>query len=186
MSLHLRIEGADALMKKLGRVEGKKLLRPVMTAAVRTLKSAVAQYPPASEANAKGRFNIKTGKPMGYYERGRGWWYPVMRRGTLGESPRKSEGAMRVAKGWGFAGYKLAKGGTSETLGRKWTTKSEMGGLRRVIGNAASYGPVVQDRNKQAAIHARRGWKTIQQVATEQWPRLIEMINAEIRKALAG
>lgn len=186
MSLHLRIEGADALMKKLGRVEGKKVLRPVMTAAVRTLKSAVAKYPPASEGNAKGRFNIKTGKPMGYYERGRGWWYPVMRRPTLGERPLKSEGAMRARRGFGFAGYKLAKGGTSETLGRKWTTKSEMGGLRREIGNAASYGPLVQDRNQQAGIHRKRGWKTIQEVATEQWPKLLGMIEAEIRKALAG
>jgi hypothetical protein len=74
---------------------------------------------------------------------------------------------------------------TSETLGRKWTIKSRDGGMSAVVGNNVSYGIFVQGE-KQAAFHARRGWKTTEQVADKEGPRVREYIAEAIRRALAA
>ena len=62
-----------------------------------------ASYPPATEANAPGRFDAE-GRPMGYYERGRGWWYPVLQDKTLGGVNSVKEGAQTIQ-----SAYKRAK-----------------------------------------------------------------------------
>lgn len=66
MSLHLRIEGADALIRKLGKLEAGKVLKPVIRAAAADLRGRIAQYPPASEANQPKPY------PGRWYERGYG------------------------------------------------------------------------------------------------------------------
>jgi hypothetical protein len=54
---------------------------------------------------------------------------------------------------------------TSEQLGQRWATRAK--GWGAVVGNPASYAPVVQSEEKQAAIHKRTGWVTDVQVAEE-------------------
>lgn len=75
---------------------------------------------------------------------------------------------------------------TSKTLGRRWTTTSRLSGLQQVVGNNVSYGPYVQDRDKQAGFHAARGWKTIQDVSEEESEVVLNLVRAEIEKALEG
>jgi hypothetical protein len=58
----------------------KRYLADAMQDALFTIQGEIgyASYPPATEANRPGRVD-QDGNPMGYYERGRGWWYPVKR-----------------------------------------------------------------------------------------------------------
>ena len=135
-------------------------------------------YAPESEANAPGR-TTQDGKPMGYYERGRGWWYPVMNRSTLGKgamgtvSPNpKAPTTFRrravLAEGFaGVAGYKLRP--TSEQMHDDWTNEVsvEQDGVTGTVMNSASYsGDVVG--LEQTALHQSRGWVNVEEVWNSQ------------------
>jgi hypothetical protein len=164
MSKTLEVDGLKEFERALEAAP--EIAWSVMTAAMGNvlalLHDAVATYPPSTEANQPGRFSLKTQRPMGYYERGRGWWYPVMRKATLPEKLGKTRGAVRATRRTGVAGYKLAGGGKSELLGRKWTTAITEADDAIVgeLGNNAGYANVVQGE-RQNRIHARRGWPTL-------------------------
>ena len=94
-------------------------------------------------------------------------------------------------RGWGVK-WALNGGGwhgrkTSENLMAKWTIDFDRGGLRGTVGNNTSYGPYVQDEKKQASALKIIGWRTIQDVAKEELPRVTDFIqaqvDAELRKA---
>lgn len=157
-------------------------------------------YPPSTAANRPGRWRQVKNKrsvslrPMGYYERRKGWWYPVMKKATLGKNPKKSAGAMTARRARGqygmagtgaVAGYKLIR--SSEDLGKHWATPDvktievKDNALVGTIGNAVSYAPYVQGR-KQTKQHARTGWATID-TALEQ---AIPDIEAAFREAVDG
>ncbi len=104
-------------------------------------------------------------------------------RSTLANSP--------LARTWyerGFGPRWMRRDGsiggsrTSETLGRRWTTRVSSNEAR--IGNNASYAPFVQGRDQQAAFHARRGWKTLEDVGEKEAQRVIRQIEAAIRRAI--
>ncbi len=104
-------------------------------------------------------------KPMGWYERGRGWWYPIMQRyslqsfGKFGKSCGVITGkSIKVAS---VAGYKLRA--VSERLREKWTVMRQSN--RVMVANSASYGPYVQKATKQSKLMQQIGWRTDQQAA---------------------
>jgi hypothetical protein len=142
------------------------IIEKAMTKSLFLIQDVVATYPPATEANQQGRYSLVTKRPMGYYERGRGWWYPVMRQTSLPDRLGKTRGAVKAKKLAGVAGYKLAGGGESELLGRKWTGETEVQDLERqtvvvgTVGNTVSYSEYVQGR-KQNRLHKARGWPTL-------------------------
>ena len=108
----------------------------------------------------------------------------------IADYPPLSEANRPNARGrWYERGYgpRWASGGrkTSEMLGRKWTTQERNAGMTQVVGNNVSYGPFVQDRDRQAAFHKRRGWKTIQTVAEEESRTVVEMVAKEVDKKLS-
>lgn len=188
----LRIEGFDELLKALKEVPKKVMpyVKKAMTESVRAVQERISEYPPSSEANRPGRIG-QNGKPMGYYERGRGWWYPVMKRQTLGEKLGVSVGAQTVNQAAKrhkiksiptVAGYKLAGGGESEMLGRSWDAQviEQDNAVLGVIGNNASYAEYVHQGNQQAAIHAARGWKTVERALEES----MDDVNAAFGQAL--
>jgi hypothetical protein len=82
MSKTLEVDGLKEFERALEAAP--EIAWPVMTAAMGNalalLHDAVATYPPSTEANSPERTTLKTKRPMGFYERGRGWWYPVMRK----------------------------------------------------------------------------------------------------------
>jgi hypothetical protein len=96
-----------------------------MEESVAAIHDGVATYPPETAANQPGRTNAD-GKPLGYYERGKGWWRPLLRSTTVlahgtmaGGKYGKSIGrGVYPTKGniAGVAGYKLDP--TSEKLGQ--------------------------------------------------------------------
>lgn len=148
-------------------------LRAAMAAILNDLWRGVAQYPPVS--SYPGRVSLVTRKPMGYYERGRGWWYPVMRSDTLG-AIGKGAGNVRTPKALRaytrVAGYRLAGGGTSEALGRKWamSISTSPQALRGTLYNPASYAVHVQGaRDTQQAAYMRKlGWHSVDDVVEAQ------------------
>jgi hypothetical protein len=180
MGQELEIRGFDELLQALR--DAPEQARPLVEAALQDslalLHERLASYPPASAANRPGRTRIvkRSGQvrevPQGYYERGRGWWYPVMRARTLGERLGVRHGALSAnqarrryqgGKPLGeVAGYKLRPG--SERLGTKWTTRvsvTEFGAVGE-IGTNVSYADYVQGR-KQPTLFGMRGWQTLDQ-----------------------
>lgn len=165
----IQIEGFEKLLKALEDAPETviPLLQDAMNKSVRAIQARVAEYPPSTEANQPGRISVKTHEPMGYYERGRGWWYPIMRPWTgAGQKVGKAYGMIKtsgkIRKATQVQGYKLAGGGKSEMLGKSWTVAVEAGkdGVVGEIGNNTSYAPWVQG-DKQWYVHAKRGWKTL-------------------------
>lgn len=97
MSDVLEIKGFDELLKALKESPKKVMpyLKKAMTLSVRLVQERVAEYPPATEANQPRRISMQTHKPMGYYERGRGWWYPLVTERTLGGKMEKAQGQIQ-------------------------------------------------------------------------------------------
>ena len=136
-----------------------------MTASVRLIQGGLAEYPPGTEANQPGRFSLKTGRPMGYYERGLGWWYPIMTRETIQAAAKgqfgKARGAVKASRLTKtlsrVQGYKLIR--SSEQLGKSWATDIQVsgGGVQGEVGTNTSYAPYVQG-DEQSSVLAKYGW----------------------------
>ena len=170
----------------------KRYLADAMQDALFTIQGEIgyASYPPATEANRPGRVD-QDGNPMGYYERGRGWWYPVVKNSTLGgqdavlsaqtlgSALRRHKIAAKSVPVVGIvAGYKLAKNkngipGTSEVLGKSWTTWMETGEdyVTGEVGTLVSYADFVQGYNVPN-FHLERGW--------EDMPARLERIRPQV------
>jgi hypothetical protein len=68
----------------------------------------------------------------------------------------------------------------SETLLKSWTTQVAADGRSGLVGSRASYGPYVMDEDQQTRQHELTGWGTIQDVAREEGPDIIEALIGEI------
>jgi len=139
-TIAIEVKGLKELQRKLGDMQGVKAFRSVLLVMGKKVEHYLAQYPSASEANRPRSWT--PGEDNSWYERG--------------------YGSRWVRKDGGIGGAS-----TSETLGKRWTTKARKGADEVVVGNNASYGPYVQDKEYQPAYHARRGWRTVQGVVEE-------------------
>lgn len=187
-------------------------------------------YAPASEANQPGRVNAE-GEPLGYYERNRGWWYPVKRPETLGGMNSVGEGAQTldsalrrhkmknvattsklVVRAGGVtikhgvpilqavnvveerrnvvAGYKLAKNkngqrGTSEQLGKNWTTRvtADATMVQGEVGTPVSYADFVQGFNV-TDLHKSRGWVDMDTRVEQLVPAIEERVDRALEDYL--
>jgi hypothetical protein len=133
--------------------------------------AGVEKPAPESDANAPGRTD-RNGRPMGYYERGRGWWYPIRTHNKLGlgrdlprlglnaRAPHTLGSRALIAKGInGVAGYKLSA--VSEQLEENWRADviQNADEVIGILSNLASYGGYVQGVD-QTALHQSREWNT--------------------------
>jgi len=153
------------------------LFEQAMTRGLDAVAGRVKAYPPATEANRPGRV-MADGRPMGYYERGQGWWYPVKRTKTFGGLRLKTQGVKilgkRIAAKAGIAGYKLIR--SSEKLREHWTTRVTRlaNGVEGIVGNLVSYAGTVQgfvSRDpRQAQLPASRDWPSIETAITDSLP----------------
>ena len=190
MPTGIELKGFDELASALQRAPdiAKPIIERAMANSLDVIEGRLKSEPDATEANRPGRWKevkLKSGnrslRPMGYYERHKGYWYPVMKKETLGEGRvLKSEGRMtaRRARGLydmagtgGVAGYKLAKGksgepGTSEYLTQHWAreVKWNATAVIGVLKNSVSYafpveGPINGEPGKtQSKLMAKIGW----------------------------
>ena len=164
----LYVDGFDDLMKAIEQMPDKAIPLAIkaMDQSALAIIGEVKQYPSETAANRPGRFNA-LGRPLGYYQRGEGWYYPIMQRSTIaGIRSGRATGVNRgnkYTRAMGVAGYKRGKK-TSEELGRKWAHKTEMEGSEVVtsVGNNASYVlPVQGPINEQSKVMAAIGWEAI-------------------------
>lgn len=175
MTKAIEVEGFEELRKLMKRLPdvALDLLEKAMAQAVAAVQERAQEYPPSSEANAPGRYSTATKRPMGFWERGRGWWYPVMNREKLGKIGKR-RGAIEAPVMAGPAGYKLLQ--RSERLGTKWNSEVRSGkdAIEGVLGNTASYADYVQG-DRQLSLHAKRGWITLAEA--------VEMADEDIQAA---
>lgn len=177
----LEIGDFDELLKALK--DAPQIAIPLLTEAMNNslaqLHDELAQYPAATDANQPGRVDAD-GNPKGYYERGRGWWYPVRKSATLGEKLGVAYGAETAKRAArrnqvktvpAVTGYKLGK--RSQTLGKKWTTRVDSSDTEIVgeIGTLVSYADYVQG-NRQANFHAARKWETANAALERATPQI--------------
>jgi hypothetical protein len=141
-----------------------------MENSVAAIHDGVATYPDATAANAPGRVD-RNGKPMGYYERGKGWWRPLLRATTVLAHGTMAGGKYGKSIGRGIyptggkvpqvAGYKLNP--SSEKLGQSWTTdvqSFEEGGVVGEVGTNTSYADPVQGAGQSDVMEAI-GWQAV-------------------------
>jgi hypothetical protein len=163
------------------------------------VKSQMAQYPPETEANRPGRVHmVKRAtkhalesrlEPMGYYERGKGWWSPIKRREKLNSIAEQRGGFGRsigrgVIRKRGVShvvGYKLHP--NSENLGKKWVTEVRLfnRGVMGVVGNNVTYAPFVQG-DKQSKLFAMRKWMNLDSGLENASPTINEAFSKEMDK----
>ena len=74
----------------------------------------------------------------------------------------------------------------SEDLSHSWTARSGKGGLEWKVGNDTTYGPLVQDRDKQSRYHKDTGWITTQKVVEDENRTVNQIVKIEIDRALEG
>ncbi len=131
-----------------------------------------SEYAPESEANRPGRTDSE-GHPIGYYERGRGWWYPLVTKQTINMkeelptlrphllAPKTMEAKTLLAERIPMvSGYRLVP--NSEKMHDQWEqgvgiTQREVTGYLR---NTASYSSYVQGPD-QIQLHKSRDWQTV-------------------------
>ena len=65
-------------------------------------------------------------------------------------------------------------------------TYVEASNTTAVVGNNASYAQYVQGAGTQASFHHMRGWKTTDDVAKSETPRVVQFVTAEIDRMLGG
>lgn len=172
----IQYEGVDELSYWI-----RQFPQAVLPLAVRTMdlnalvyQGYISEYPAETEANQPGRYSLRTHRPMGYYERGRGSWRPITKLKTLGGKTKKSEGVQRLgkrqAKLVGVVGYKLNP--NSETLGRKWyhDVTAHPGEIVAEVGNSASYMTYVSGP-EQSKLFEARGWPNPTTAMTESEPK---------------
>jgi len=186
---------ADQLLKALQTAPERAipLATQAMNISVKLLSGRLKQYPGETAANQPGRVD-KDGQPLGYYERHRGWWYPVKRLATLPAVRKKTRGARRVKGVAGVVGYKLAKNkngqpGTSEFLGQKWTDQVQRSGLGVVgiVGNTASYAvPVEGPRDLQSSAMSSIGWVALDDALAEVMPDIDRAFADAVDQLLTG
>jgi hypothetical protein len=149
------------------------ILETAMENVMRKYEEIASVYAPDNEANHPGRFSLRNHKPMGFYERGRGWWYPLVKTVVTGRpdvpikmSQIHTKGLkLRIGKRAAnvlpqVTGYHLSK--TSEQMNTKWKTEVSVDQdiVSGHLTNSASYFPYVQGL-EQAYIHEARDWQNV-------------------------
>ncbi len=153
MSVSIRLEGGDELVKKLVTLEQMNRVRAVIRQEGLWLAAKMRKYP--AKVTMKNPL-ISTNDRVR-----RGFFYHL------------KHGHITVP-------YKRG-GGASERLGTRWTVETENQGWTAVIGNDASYAWLVQGE-RQTMQHAASGWLTIEKAASQYGPTVIANITAALEE----
>ena len=168
---------------------------PVLAESMATImlkfRERAKKYAPQSEANQPGRYSLITRMPMGYYERGKGWWFPIVKRppkqgsGVVKPSlsfPKTKKVQLLRAKGIpDVVGYKLRP--SSEQLGGRWTVDVQVQNneVTGMLSNSASYAGYVQGL-EQVQLHQALGWQDV--LTTWESDDMQRIVTIETRRAI--
>ena len=151
----IKIEGLTELLLQLKRVEQLERIKAAMRAAAVHLKGKIATYPGPGHRPQP----FKTDK---------------QRRGFFA---KLKDGQIEVP-------YRRGASPGSQRLGTRWTIASRNSGLTQVIGNNASYGPLVQGPDKQTSYHATTGWRTTEQVVETERETVVNFLRKAVEDEL--
>lgn len=160
MPASIEIKGVDELIRKLGRVEGVKVLEAPMKRSVYRLQRDMADYSNSPKpASGEWAAWVHSHSPAKAAQIRGAYWAKVQR---LGRHP-----------------------GRTGTLGRKWTVKisRSVNGLTGKVGNNTEYAPFVQSDRFQARFHQKR-WQTDRIVVQRNRAAIVNDFETEIRRAL--
>lgn len=122
------------------------------------IKGRVAQYPSASHRPQRFVSN----------EHRRGF-FGKLRRGDI-EVP-----------------YKRGMSPGSEKLGQSWNVEASANGMVVTVGTAASYAKLVQGQpGEQAGYHAGTGWRRIDEVAQQDGPQAVRIVEDNVKRMTDG
>lgn len=150
----IKLEGIGPLDDLLKQIEQLTPVKAGIAESALLVKGRIATYPPVR----RGPQPFKTAKQQRYFFR-------ALRKGEI-EVPYRRGGK------------------NSEALGRRWTLAFENDGLSAVLGNNASYGPVVQSRPMQSNYHRATGWPVIEDVAEQSGAEVLAIIKQHVDATL--
>ena len=152
-----RIIGDRELRRKLNKLTNPRELAPTIKAEAVELKGAISKYPGGNQHRPQ---PFKTEKQRRFF-----FW---ALRNDIIEVP-----------------YRRGQSPGSEDHSQSWTVKGMKGGLQQVIGSDTSYGPLLQDADRQASYHKETGWKTTDEVIEEKEEQVLKAIQRKVDSILA-
>lgn len=146
------VVGEEDLIAKMSPEKYRRAISTGLRAGAVHVKGKIAVYPPSPSGRSQ---PFKT-------DRQRRGFFAKLRSGEI-EVP-----------------YRRGQSPNSEALGRRWTT-----GMARwneaVVGNNASYGEIVQAKDKQSRFHGTTGWKTIEEVANNESDDVLRRVQGAVK-----
>lgn len=152
--LGISADGFEEVERALTRTAGLQGFKTGIRASMQHLRSAVRQVPPVSR------------RPQPFTS-------DAQRRGFFA---RLRAGEIEVP-------YRRGISPNSEDMPNRWGVDIQDGGMTGVLGNTASYSPLVQGK-RQAMYHRITGWKTVEQIGQEEAGTVFRLIGQSIARDL--
>jgi hypothetical protein len=154
----MRVEGLGELREIMKKLGSLEPVKTGLKAGAAELKREVAKEPPVSR------------RPQAQF------WSDKQRRGFFA---KLRSGEIEVP-------YYRGINRKSERLRQSWTVQSRHGGLTWIIGNDASYGPMVKSPVEQITYHKKTGWKDTDQDVVKMKPKINHIVKQVVDRALEG
>ena len=153
----IRLEGAEALLRKITTLAQLKSMGAAVRAAAVLVRGKIAHYP--GEGHRPQPFKS---------DKSRRFFFWALKHGKI-DVP-----------------YRRGASPGSKKLGQSWTIEGSNAGLTQTIGTNVSYARLVQGPELQTAYHKTTGWKTTHTVANEErktvidylWQHLVKLVGA--------
>lgn len=71
--------------------------------------------------------------------------------------------------------YKRGMSPNSETASKRWTVEERDGGNTQVVGNSASYAPLLYSKASQTLYHKQTGWRDVETVYRDEKQNLAKV-----------
>ena len=139
--MSIRIEGAEALIRRLDNIQSMRKVKASIRQATIFLRGKVADYP-----NVRRFKNWRLYGNSAQAQRMRAGFFYHLKNGDI-EVP-----------------YRRGSSPKSEKLGQSWTTRTANAGWTGIVGTNVSYAELVQSSEKQYSAHRQTGWVTTRQV----------------------
>lgn len=151
----VKIEGLDAVMKKLDSLGKPGVFKTPMTQSVSHVHDLITKYP----RKKQGAFSV-----LATEGQRKAFWAKV------------SSKEISLMPGGGYR--------RSRILGNKWTSKVSADGRRGEVGNITPYAPFVQSDAGQQPFHAASKWPTVEKVVKKATPYVLARFKAAYDKAV--
>lgn len=174
----LRIEGIQELMALVKRMDDLKPVKASVKVAAIYLKGKMAVYPAQKRPSRASIYGLRplTITAFGKHQ------VTVMSPFKTAKQHMYFFAALR--KGQLDVPYRRGSSPSSETFGRRWAVQTENYGMRAVVGNNASYGPLLMDDEQQSLYARAVGWRTVQAIMREERDAVTEIVAGGFRNLL--